>query len=59
VRLCVERFARERKVDIPWSKELELAAIQWTHDKSKRCGRTAFQFTKNWVGRYLLPTMAA
>jgi predicted AAA+ superfamily ATPase len=59
VRLCVERFARERKVDIPWSKELELAAIQWTHDKSKRCGRTAFQFTKNWVGRYLLPTLAA
>jgi len=59
VRLCVERFARERRVDIPWSKELEQAAIQWTHDKSKRCGRTAFQFTKNWVGRYLLPTLGA
>jgi predicted AAA+ superfamily ATPase len=28
-----------------------------SHDKSKRCGRTAFQFSKNWVGRYLLPTM--
>jgi predicted AAA+ superfamily ATPase len=57
VRLCVERHARERRVEIPWSKELEQAAIQWTHDKSKRCGRTAFQFSKNWVGRYLLPTM--
>jgi hypothetical protein len=57
VRLCVDRHARERRVEIPWSKELEQAAIQWTHDKSKRCGRTAFQFSKNWVGRYLLPTM--
>jgi hypothetical protein len=57
VRLCVERHARERRVEIPWDKELEQAAIQWTHDKSKRCGRTAFQFSKNWVGRYLLPTM--
>ena len=59
VRLCVEREARDRKVDIPWSKELELDAIQWSHDKSKRCGRTAFQFSKNWVGRYLLPRQAA
>ena len=23
-------------------------------DKSKRCGRTAYQFAKNWVGRTLL-----
>ena len=34
---------------------LELDAIQWSHDKSKRCGRTAYQFAKNHVGRYLLP----
>lgn len=55
VRLCVEREARQRKVEIPWGKELEREAIQWSHDKSKRCGRTAFQFSKHWVGRYLLP----
>jgi len=55
VRLCVEREARQRRVDIPWTKDLEQDAIQWSHDKSKRCGRTAFQFSKNWVGRYLLP----
>lgn len=55
VRLCVEREARQRQVAIPWSKELEQDALQWSHDKSKRCGRTAFQFSKNWVGRYLLP----
>lgn len=54
VRLNVERESRLRKVAIPWSKELERDAIQWSHDKSKRCGRTAYQFVKNWVGRYLL-----
>jgi hypothetical protein len=58
VRLCVERQARERRVEIPWSKELEQDAIKWSHEKSKRCGRTAFQFSKNWVGRYLLPRLA-
>ena len=56
VRLCVEREAREQGVEIPWSRELELDAIQWSHDKSKRCGRTAYQFSKNWVGKYLLPS---
>ena len=54
VRLCVEREARKRKAEIPWSKDLELDAIQWSHDKTKRCGRTAYQFSKNWVGRFLL-----
>lgn len=54
VKLCIERWSKQLKRDIPWSKELELAAIKWTHEKSKRCGRTAFQFSKNWVGKYLL-----
>ena len=56
VRLSVEREARQRKITIPWSQELERDAIQWSHEKSKRCGRTAFQFAKNWVGRHLLAT---
>ena len=56
VRLAVAREARERKVEIPYTPELEREAIQWSHDKSKRCGRTAFQFSKNYVGRFLLPT---
>jgi len=59
VRLCIEREGKRRQMEIPWSKELELEAIQWSHDKSKRCGRTAFQFAKNWVGRYLLRQRAA
>ncbi len=54
VRLCVEREARQRGTVVPWSSELEHGAIQWSHDKSKRCGRTALQFARNWVGRYLL-----
>ncbi|HIJ80925.1 MAG TPA: ATP-binding protein [Desulfuromonadales bacterium] len=58
VRLNVERESRLRKVTIPWSSELERDAIQWSHDKSKRCGRTAYQFAKNWVGRRLLSHQA-
>lgn len=54
VRLSIDREARQRKVTIPWSNDLEREAIQWSHDKSKRCGRTAYQFAKHWVGRYLL-----
>lgn len=54
VRLCIERWSRQLNREIPFTKELERAAIQWSHDKSKRCGRTALQFSKNWVGRYLL-----
>ncbi|CAH2031457.1 ATP-binding protein [Trichlorobacter ammonificans] len=55
VRLCIAREARDRKVDIPWTKELEREAIKWSQEKSKRCGRTAYQFSKNYVGRFLLP----
>ena len=54
VRLCIEREERLRKISIPWSKELEDEAIAWSHEKTKRCGRTAYQFSKNWIGRYLL-----
>ena len=54
VKLCIERWSQELDQEVPWSKELELAAIKWTHEKSKRCGRTAYQFSKNWVGKYLL-----
>ena len=54
VRLCIERWSKQLGRDIPWSKDLEQAAIKWSHDKTKRCGRTAYQFSKNWVGKYLL-----
>ncbi|MHB8058932.1 MAG: ATP-binding protein [Desulfuromonadaceae bacterium] len=54
VRLNVEKESSMHNVNIPWSSDIEHDAIQWSHDKSKRCGRTAYQFAKNWVGRYLL-----
>ncbi len=54
VRLNVEKESTMHNVNIPWSSDIEHDAIQWSHDKSKRCGRTAYQFAKNWVGRYLL-----
>ncbi|HEY5974654.1 MAG TPA: ATP-binding protein [Geobacteraceae bacterium] len=59
VRLCVERESRQHQSPIPWTKELEQDAIKWSHDKSKRCGRTAYQFARNWVGRFLLDTKFA
>jgi len=36
------------------TKEFEMTAIKSSHDKTTPCGRTAFQFSKNWVGKYLL-----
>ena len=54
VKLNFEKETSLRNVQIPWSSEIERDAIQWSHDKSKRCGRTAYQFAKNWVGRHLL-----
>jgi len=54
VKLCIERFSQQLKQEIPVTKDLEAAAIKWAQQKTKRCGRTAFQFSKNWVGKYLL-----
>jgi len=51
---CIEQQARKNGTDVSWSKEVERAAIDWSHEKSKRCGRTAFQFAKRWVGQELL-----
>ena len=54
VKLCIERWSKQLGQDIPWSDELERTAIKWANEKTKRCGRTAYQFSKNWVGKYLL-----
>ena len=52
--VSVVGFARRDKGDEVFRKELEEAALAWSHEKTKRCGRTAYQFSKNWIGRYLL-----
>lgn len=54
VKLCIAREARQRKIAIPWTDQLEKDALSWSHEKSKRCGRTAYQFARNWVGCHLL-----
>jgi hypothetical protein len=54
VRQCIDNLAGQNDSSLAWTAETEQAAIAWSHEKSKRCGRTAFQFAKRWVGRSLL-----
>jgi len=54
VRQTVARFCRENGLQPAWDDKLQKAAIKWSHDKSKRCGRTALQFSRYWVGQQLL-----
>jgi uncharacterized protein len=56
VKLCIAREARQYKIEIPWTSELEHEAINWAQEKTKRCGRTAYQFSRNWIGHHLLKT---
>ncbi|AMV73840.1 ATP-binding protein [Desulfuromonas carbonis] len=51
---CIEQLAARHNTSISWNAELERAAIAWSHEKTKRCGRTALQFARYWVGRHLL-----
>lgn len=53
VRQCIERLCSELGRTLPWTQACEDAALKWSHDKSKRCGRTAFQFARRWVGMEL------
>ncbi len=50
----VKKHAAEYQIDIAVDDELLDAALKWSHEKSKRCGRTAQQFSRYWVGQYLL-----
>jgi len=54
VRQCVETLARQNGLSLEWNQGLSDRAIAWSHEKSKRCGRTAFQFASHWVGRQLV-----
>ena len=59
VRQCLEILCREQQISLDWGGEVEEAAIAWSHEKSKRCGRTALQFARHWVGRALLKRQPA
>ena len=54
VRQTIARLSRERGLDPVWNDELAEAAIVWSREKSKRCGRTALQFSRYWLGQCLL-----
>lgn len=54
VQNIIARLAEEHGIVIEWNEELRQAALRWAHDKTKRCGRTALQFSRYWVGRQLL-----
>jgi len=50
----VKKHAFEHHIDVAVDDELLTAALKWSHEKSKRCGRTALQFSRYWVGQQLL-----
>jgi len=54
VEKTLARLCKENGVDPQWNDDMINAAIKWSHDKSKRCGRTALQFARHWLGQYLL-----
>ncbi len=54
VQQCLEILSREHRISVAWGRDVEQAAIAWSHEKSKRCGRTALQFARRWVGQALL-----
>lgn len=54
VKQISSRLAAESGISVEWNQELRDAALKWSHDKSKRCGRTALQFSRYWVGQQLL-----
>jgi len=54
VRRHIAQHCAEHGLELVWNDHLASEAIKWSHDKSKRCGRTALQFARDWVGRKLL-----
>lgn len=54
VEQCIRQLAEDNGVSPPWDAQARAAAIDWSREKSKRCGRTAMQFARKWVGQSLL-----
>jgi predicted AAA+ superfamily ATPase len=54
VQKTLARLCSEHGVEARWDDQLALEAVKWSHDKSKRCGRTALQFARYWLGQSLL-----
>jgi predicted AAA+ superfamily ATPase len=56
VQKTIARLCVESQFEPQWNDDLAKAAIKWSHEKSKRCGRTALQFARHWLGQYMLET---
>ena len=54
VQKTIARLCVENQIEPQWDEDLAKAAIKWSHEKSKRCGRTALQFARHWLGQHLL-----
>jgi predicted AAA+ superfamily ATPase len=54
VQKTIARICVEHEVEPCWDEDLAQAAIKWSHEKSKRCGRTALQFARHWLGQHML-----
>jgi predicted AAA+ superfamily ATPase len=54
VQKTLARLCLENGVEPQWNEDMARAAIKWSHDKSKRCGRTALQFARHWLGQHML-----
>ena len=54
VQKTIARLCIEHQVEPQWNDEMARAAIKWSHEKSKRCGRTALQFARHWLGQHML-----
>jgi len=54
VQKTIARLCLENQVEPQWNDEMARAAIKWSHEKSKRCGRTGLQFARHWLGQHML-----
>jgi predicted AAA+ superfamily ATPase len=54
VEKTIVRLCKEHQVEPQWNDEMAREAIKWSHEKSKRCGRTALQFARHWLGQKML-----
>lgn len=53
-RLWTERVASDNGFTFKWTDDIAKEAIDWSHVKGDKSGRTAFQFATQWVGRSML-----
>jgi len=53
-RQWTEKLASRNSFVFEWTKEIAKEAIDWSHVKGDKSGRTAWQFANQWVGRAML-----